>query len=242
MKKLAFLVLAILLICGGVLWYLASADWNGYIKSQLEIRGSALMGEPVTVQEVDIKPMDGFGAIRGFKIASPEGYSAKHAIDFGEMALDIDLQSLRGSPLVIEHINIQDPKAFIEFTTLGGSNIQELIDNVKKQLPKSSQPSQPSEKKEEVMITINKITLTGMAVQADVRKLNSKVYDLNVPPVELGSIGGEKGLPADQIGAELANRILKVVRDQAEDLTKQTIKDKAEKEAKKVLDKLFKKD
>ncbi|QDP00537.1 hypothetical protein [Thalassotalea sp. PS06] len=243
MKKLGIVALIILLICGGALWYLASQDWNGFIKSQMEIRGTALMGEPVTVQEVDLKLFEGYGAIKGFKVASPNGYEAKHAIDFGEMALKIDINSLRGEPLVIEEVTIKDPKAFIEFTGTGGSNIQELISNVKKHLPKGqAQPEPKQGDTKETLISIKKITLTGMAVQADVRKLNSKVYDLNVPTVELGGIGGEKGLPADQIGAELANRVLKVVQDQAEDLTKQTIKDKAEKEGKKLLDKLFKKD
>ncbi|WP_394175631.1 AsmA family protein [Thalassotalea litorea] len=243
MKKLGFIALAILLICGGVLWYLASQDWNGFLKSQLELRGTALMGEPVTVQQVDLKLMEGYGAIRGFKVASPNNFDAKHAIDFGEVALDIDLESLRGSPIIIEHITIKDPKAFIEFTGTGGSNIQELISNVKKQLPKGQKQPQPkADDKPETLISIKKITLTGMAVQADTRKLNSKVYDVNVPPVELGGIGGDKGLPADQIGAELANRVLKVVEKQAEDMTKQTIMDKAEQEGKKLLDKFFKKD
>ncbi|TLU64767.1 hypothetical protein FE810_09895 [Thalassotalea litorea] len=243
MKKLGIIALIILLFCGAALWYLASQDWNGFLKSQLEIRGTALMGEPVTVQEVDLKLMEGFGAIRGFKVANPEGFNAKHAIDFGEVAMDIDLESLRGSPIVIEHVTIKDPKAFIEFTGTASSNIQELISNVKKQLPKGNKQPQPkAEDKQETLIAIKKITLSGMAVKADTSKLNSKVYDVNVPAVELGSIGGDKGLPADQIGAELANRVLEVVEEQAEDMTKQTIMDKAEKEGKKLLDKLFKKD
>ena len=45
MNKLSAIAIGLLLFFGAMLWFLAAADWNGFIRSQIEIHGSKLTGE-----------------------------------------------------------------------------------------------------------------------------------------------------------------------------------------------------
>lgn len=244
MNKLSMFAVALLLCFGGVLWYLASADWNGFIKSQIEIHGSELIDQPVTVDKVDLKITEGFGGIYGISFANPSKYSQPKAMYLGEVSLDIDVESLTSSPIILEAITLKKPEAFVEFDKSGNTNIQDLLDAINAKLPSESAPVEVEAKKKndnkpETMVAINNLVLEGLALTVDLNAVNGEQYDVEIPSINLSSIGGEEGIPVSQLGAEIAKKLLKAIKSEAKDQYEQVMKDKVKDQIEEKKDDLF---
>ncbi|MFT6918959.1 MAG: hypothetical protein ACJA2G_001594, partial [Cognaticolwellia sp.] len=71
-KIIASIIIVLLLLSGGALWFLAGSSLNGYIKGQIETVGSKVTEQKVTVKTVDIKIASGAGSILGINLANPK--------------------------------------------------------------------------------------------------------------------------------------------------------------------------
>lgn len=240
---------ALLLFFGGMLWYLASADWNGFIRSQIEIQGKKVIGEDVTVDKVDLKLTKGFGAIYGISIANPEKYIQPKAFYLGEVSLDIDVKSLTASPIVLETVTLDKVQAFVEFDKQGNNNLKDILDTINANIPKSkpSQEDAPAKKdtSSEARIAIKKLTVANVALTLDLTEVNGKTLDVQIPSVELDAIGGTEGLPVSELSGVIAKDLFNSIKKAAEKEYRKSLEDKAknklEKEANRFLDKLKKK-
>ena len=140
MKKL--IILLALIIAGGAFWFLSSDKLNVFIAEQIEVQGSKFTEQRVTVEKVDIQLLHGASTIKGLRLNNPKGYSSTPAFSLDEITLDINLASLAavkdGKPIVIDAIVINEPEALVEFNAKGGSNIQDILDAIDRNIPKSS--------------------------------------------------------------------------------------------------------
>lgn len=244
MNKLAALAIGLLLFFGAMLWFLASADWNGFIRSQIELQGSTLTGETVKVEKVDLQLSEGFGGIYGVSFANPSKYQQPNAFYLGEISLDIDMESIGQMPFVLESIVIKKPQAYVEFDKNGNNNFKDLLTAINNQIPESeSAPSSKKKKdsKPESRIAINKLELAGVALTLDLSQVNGKTYELEIPSVQLDAIGGSDGLPVSELGAVIGNSLFTAISDAAKKQYKQVMKDKLNKKKKDFLEKLKKK-
>ena len=119
MKILASIVVVILLLCGGALWFLAGGSLNELIKAQIESQGKALTEQTVTVDTVDIQLTKGAGSILGIKLPNPSKYTYPNAFTLGEVTLDINLEATKTDHVVLDAIIINSPKAFVQLTENG---------------------------------------------------------------------------------------------------------------------------
>ena len=251
MNKLAIVAAALLLFFGAMLWFLASADWNGFIRSQIEIQGSKLTGQPVTVDKVELSLTEGFGGIYGVSFNNPGKYAQKNAFYLGEVSLGIDVSSLTKSPIVVRTIALKKPQVFVEFDEQGNSNINDLLTAINSNIPKSEggtaepEPAPPKKPKKDAKpqpkIAINSLELTGVALTLDLTKVNGKVIDVEIPSVQLESIGGTTGIDADKLGAVIGKDVFSAISDEVKKQYKLALKEKLDKKKQDLLDKLKKK-
>lgn len=249
MNKLAIFAAVLLLFFGAMLWYLASADWNGFIRSQIEIQGSKVTGQDVQVDKVDLKVTKGFGGIYGISIANPDEYTQPKAFYLGEVSLGIDVKSLTSSPIILDTITLDKVQAFVEFDKQGNNNLKDILDIINDNIPKSDAPEKDSsaskDTSSEPRIAIKKLTVANVALTLDLTEVNGKTLDVKIPSVDLNAIGGEEGLPASELGGVIANNLFSAIKKEAEKQYKKGLEDKAknklEKEANRFLDKLKKK-
>ena len=87
MKIIASIIVVLLLLSGGALWFLANGSLNEYIKSQIETVGTQVTEQAVTVKAVDIKLTSGAGSILGINLANPETYSQPNALSLNRQRL-----------------------------------------------------------------------------------------------------------------------------------------------------------
>ncbi|SEK51966.1 hypothetical protein SAMN05216262_101557 [Colwellia chukchiensis] len=244
MKIIAAIIVILLILSGGALWFLAGGSLNDYVKSQIESQGSRITEQSVSVKAVDIKLSSGAGSILGVNLTNPSTYSQKHAFVLDEITLDINLQSLTSSPIIIDAIVIKSPQAFVQFTQAGGSNIQDILDAIERNSPKADQQiADNSNNAEEPKIRVSKLILAGTALTIDLSAFGNKAHSATLADISLTNIGGEAGLPASQLGSAIVKQALAKIWQQAKATQKQKLtdeaKDKLKEKAKKKLTELF---
>lgn len=248
MKLLASIAVVILLACGGALWFLASGSLNEYIKVQIETIGKQITEQEVTVNNVDIQLTKGAGSILGLSLANPQEYTYPHAFTLGEITLDINIESLTKEPIIIDAIVIKDPKAFVQFTSSGDSNIKDLLDTIQKNIPNANDAqAEESETtaKTEPKLTVSKVILAGTALTVDLSALGNKEHSAELQDIVLTNIGGKNGLPASELGGVIIKEALSKIWSETKNTQKEQLKkqatDKLKDKAKKKLSELFNK-
>ena len=229
MNKLAIFAITLLLICGAALWLLAPNAFNDFIKQQIETIGSKTTGQSVKVNNVDFKLTQGMAAINGLSISNPKEYKQPYAFTLGNIALDVDIASLTKEPIVIENFTINDAKAFVELTQSGHANIKDILDNITKNIPKSTQQKQAQE---EPKVRVDKLVLAGIGLTIDLTQLGAKSYQEELPKIDLGNVGGKTGMPVSQLGKEIGKKIINAIWQQAKVIQQKKLRAEIEKKAK----------
>jgi len=240
MKKLILLVGILVLIAGGAFIFLSGDAINALIKTKIEQVGTDVTEQSVTVSRVDMKLLKGAGTINGLVLANPEIYSAPSAFSLNEITLDINLQSLGSDLIIIDEIVIDKPEAVVEFTESGNANINDLLAAIKKNTAGDNTSAATSEADQaEPIIRVNKFVLAGVALTVDLTKLGNTSHQVKLADIHLSNIGGESGMPASQLGAELVKQALSSIWQQAKaeqtDILKEEAKDKLKEKAKEKL-------
>lgn len=241
MKKFVIFTALLLLIAGGAFLFLSGDAINALIKQQIEEVGSKITEQSVTVAKVDMKLLHGAGTINGLVLANPSKYSTPSVFSLNEITLDINLESLTTDLIIIDQIVIDKPEAVVEFTENGEANIKDILDIIKKNTANggTTQPKQEStEGKADPIVRVNKFVLSGVALTVDLTKLGNKAHQATLADINLINIGGQAGMPASELGAELVKQALssiwkqakkeqgEILKDQVEDKAKEKIKEK----------------
>ena len=149
------------------------------------------------------------------------------------MTLDINLESLTSSPIIIDAIVIKSPKAFVQFTQTGGSNIQDILDALERNTPKSDESAVDKNTSDEPRIKVSKIILAGTALTLDLSAFGNKEHSATLPDIALSNVGGDAGLPASQLGSEIVKQALSNIWKQAKATQKKKLTDSAKEKLKK---------
>ncbi|MBL4764781.1 MAG: hypothetical protein JKX67_05825 [Colwellia sp.] len=250
MKKLLIFISSLLVIGVGAFWFLTSDKLNALIAEQIEIQGKKFTEQLVTVEKVDMQLLNGAGTINGLIIHNPSGFTTTPLFALNEITLDINLKSLAGvrdgKPIVIDTIVINKPEALVEFNESGGSNIQVILDAINKNIPQSSAGNETSANQtSSPKIRVKKFVLAGVALRVDLTKLGNTTHKKTLPDINLTNIGGEDGLPANELGAVMIKKALsaiwKAAKDSQKEVLKEQVKDKAKEKVKEKVSELFNK-
>ncbi len=237
MKKLIIFIALILAVAGGAFWFLTSDKLNALIAEQIQVQGKKFTEQLVTVEKVDMQLLSGAGTINGLILNNPNGYTTTPVFALDEITLDINIESLagvrEGKPIVIDAIVIDKPEALVEFNETGGSNIQVILDAINKNIPKSSANKETSTSQtDSPKMRVKKFVLAGVALRVDLTKLGNTTHKKTLPDINLVNIGGEDGLPANELGGVMIKKALSAIWKEAKDSQKEVLKDQVKKKAK----------
>ncbi len=231
MKKLfMFLLLVVVLLGGAAYWLMGNLD--DIVHEQIEVQGSQLLGVPVAVDQVTLRLMDGFGEIKGFTVANPQGFSPANLMGFAAVRLDIDTEKLSTNPLIIEEITIDGVSALYELNAQAQGNINALLDQLKRNAPKSSTSSEPAAEEStggdsDLRLIVKQVVVKDTQLKLDLTGIGQKTYDETLPTFTASNIGGQSGLPPAELGAKIAEAMLDNLVDAAADKQKEKLKQKA---------------
>jgi hypothetical protein len=140
-------------------------------KNALEKGAPLILGTNVSVERIHIEPFNGRVEITELIIDNPsESYSSDYAIKLGDIIADIDLGTVTKKKIRIEDMFLKDIDVVYE-TSVINSNLQEILDNVKKldTAEKEEKKADGGKKEaEEKTLQVDRIELdnVGITVQA----------------------------------------------------------------------------
>lgn len=207
MKKI-LIGLGVLVVIAAVGVYIFLGSLNDIVRAAVEKVGSEMTQTNVSLNEVDIELTSGKGALRGFSVTNPDGFSDDDAFKFDEVSVVLDIATIRSDPIVIKEVIIQGPAVVYEFGDNGGSNLDQLNKNVQSKAGADKKSSDGDKKGPNIVI--ENLYLRDGTVSVLAPLLNEKM-SIPLPAIHLKDIGkdGGKGATPEEIADKVMAAVLK---------------------------------
>jgi hypothetical protein len=249
MKKAVGIIALVIVaaVIAGV-WMLLS-NLNSLVAGIIEDEGTKVTETSVTVSGVEIKLREGSGSIDNLAIASPPGYEADRVFSLGNITVDLDLESLRSDPIVIDEVRISAPEVNAEFKESGASNIDEIRKRVQAYSAGNGGGDSGGDAGggEAKKIRIKTFVFEKGRIAVDASALGVEKRTVDLPEFRLTNLGGPGGATPDAIAKEVMAAVAKQVTKEIaqseakkliEDQLGGTIEETAREKAKGLLDKI----
>jgi len=127
-----------------MLWYLANGSLNEYLKSQIELQGHYYTGQKTNVVLADFSSSTGVGEFKQLSLVNLNNHQAQHAVLIDEV--NIELVKHPSMPLLtsIKKVTINKLTLNIEKNSDKISNIEQLIERIKRKLAQDYPELYPS--------------------------------------------------------------------------------------------------
>lgn len=113
-----------------MLWYLANASLNDYLKSQIQLQGQYYSGQKTTIGLADFSADTGIAQFKQLNLANLTHYHAQHALIIDEAHLEISAQQPPYLMTQVNKITINNLILNIEQKAGRAANIDQLIDHI----------------------------------------------------------------------------------------------------------------
>ena len=232
-KKLKKILLYCALIFVGLILIL-SMSLGFIVKSAVNNFMPPLTGTDVSMGSCFINPFTGTLNISNFIVGSPKGYKAENTFALKQVYVDIGLLSLLSDKIIIEKILVDGMDVTFE-TTLTGTNIGTIKDNVEKATKQEEVEKEQEEAEKEDEGTPESDS-KGKGLQIDEFKfINSHVIlasggadgAIPVPAIEMTGIGAdsEGGASSAEVFNQVMNNLYIAIIEAVKDVSAESVKD-----------------
>jgi len=192
--KIGLAAVAGLVVIVVVIVFVVLSSLDSIIKEAVETYGSEATQAKVRLNDVEISPTSGEGALRGLFVGNPKGFETDSAFELGSISVRLDIGTVTEDTIVIKEILIDKPAVTYEIGS-GGSNIDALKRNVNAYAggEKKEAAAKPAEGGEGPKLIIEKLRITGGVVNVSAAMLQGKKLSAPLPTIELTDIGKDKG-------------------------------------------------
>lgn len=203
MRKLGMVLVVLVLLAGGGLYYLANSI-DGIVASLIEKSGSSALGTTVRVSDVKISLKEAKGSIAGLTVANPSGFSGE-AISFQDIVIGIDPASLLSrKPIVITEVTVRSPSVNLVLGANGSTNIQALLANVSGSSSKPAPSTDASAGSSDLRLRINRLEIADASLAADLSAVGGKNFSTKIPALRQSNVGGGSGAAPDALATTIA--------------------------------------
>jgi hypothetical protein len=207
-KIIVSIVVLLAVVVVGVIFY-GLSNLNGFVEQMIESTGTDLTKTSVSVGSVDIKPLEGSGAIYNLSIANPKGYSSNKLFVAKSVTLKLDVESLTQPVKVIKLVSVGEISLRAEQKNIKDTNVQALLDNMQSAGGEKSSGKDGSSS--DVRIMIEKISFAATSIDLQTEKLGGKTISL--PSFNLTNIGDKKtGVTPEQAGELITQKLMAKVK------------------------------
>lgn len=189
----------VVVIAAAVIFLFASLD--SLVEAAIEEVGSDATQTSVRLDEAEISPTSGAGALRGLTVGNPAGFKTEYAFVLGEVSIKLDLSTVTEDVIVINEIVIAGPQITYEIGP-GGTNIDAIRKSVAEFAGGGGGAKKSSAGGDEgPKLVIENLYIRGGKVSVSATALGGKTLSVALPDLHLKDIGKEKGgaSPAEAI-------------------------------------------
>ena len=241
MKKIVIGLVVLVAVIGIGLWFVYS-KLDVIVQRVVEQVGTEMTQTSVALNGVDLELLEGRAAVSELAVANPTGFSGPNIFTLDTIAVDIDVESLRSSPVVINEILVRQPQVFYEINKDRVSNLDVLKKNIE-DYSGSGRPStdgQEEEKTEQgdaIKLIIKKLSFEGGKLSAASTLFPEKTIETDLPAFNLTNIGQSTGgASTEQIAKEVLQRLLEQAAQAAGRVGADKLKDEIKQKGKQLLD------
>lgn len=188
-KSIIFVIGLIVIVVVGVVVYNLMGGLGKVIQAGIETYGSKITKANVSLNKVTVDLTDGSAALHGLTVGNPAGYKTDYLLKLDEISMTLDLKSVTKNPVVIKEIMIQKPSVIYELAS-GGSNVNTLLNNIKKYTGTESKKSSGGKERK---LIIDNLYIKGGQVNLSASALNGKTVTTKLPDIHLKDIGKKEG-------------------------------------------------
>lgn len=214
LKIIGIVVLVLILVFASTLFFI-----DNIIASGIRYGGTAALGVKVDVSSVRLRLLHGSLEMKGLTVENPSGSSAQYAFKMPEFFAQLEPMSVLSDKIIISDIVITGMHINYEPMLKGGSNLQLLLENIKKgekgkkPKPAKDKPTKTDEQKSKPSkkIIIKHLLTKGGEINMTLLGRSSVIP---MPAVELNDIGegGDVAVP-EAIGMFLSELISSVINN-----------------------------
>ncbi|TVS15837.1 MAG: hypothetical protein EA417_12245 [Gammaproteobacteria bacterium] len=179
---------------------------DGWVKDGIETYGPQYTGVAVTVDSVSLSLLSGRGAIRGLRVANPDGYDGDYAMQVGRIEIALRPLGVLDDPVIIDVIEIEGAEVHAQSRDLRDTNLQVILRNVRAATP----PPAEDEEAAGPQLIIERFTLTDTEASVTAARLGAVA--VRVPDIELTEVGRRSnGASIGQVLQQVLEPLIAVV-------------------------------
>ncbi|HLL91097.1 MAG TPA: hypothetical protein VK324_17490 [Tepidisphaeraceae bacterium] len=218
MKALKWIVIVVLvLIVGAVVAVLLGLD--SIVRRTVQTQSANSLNVDTALAGASVGLLSGDVALSGFNVGNPPGFSGDDLLSLGRVAVDTSYGDLRGDPVRVASISIEEPKLVIEQKGTE-FNVKKFVDNLPQGPAGEDKP--PADGSKPLKLIIGQLRIAGAQVvlkpdvsalakipgaSAVTDKIQSQ-YAITIPPIELKDIGTGEGNQNGAAIKDVTSRIL----------------------------------
>lgn len=199
MKKVLVVLLVLVAVVGGTVWYFTTYKMDAMIEQQVEKAGTASFGTPVSLGKVETSIKDGSLRISDITVANPSGFNNKNAFTLSGIEAAVDY-----STWDIKRVFIENPQIVIEEKG-GKTNFDVMLERLNQG---EEVPVETPEGVEEPVITIHHFRMNESTAAFESESLD-RYSDLTIDEVELTNLKGTPSELATLIAREVLDEVTK---------------------------------
>ncbi len=217
LRIIGIILLVVLLFFAGILFFI-----DGILTTGVRTVGTQMLGVKVHVDAVRLKIFSGELSIKNLQVANPPGCAEEYAFVLPAFYVSLNVSSLMKDKIIIDDIRVEGLEVNYEPDVKKGSNINRILDNMKKSNPQASKktddqkvepketvPSQPSRKAPpEKKVAIDSIQVKNSNIKVT---LLSQTGVILLPDFEMEDIGEKDDVTISQAIYKFLNELMKNV-------------------------------
>jgi hypothetical protein len=221
MKKFLLSLLALILVSviGGFLYLYFSL--NTLVKKAVETIGPAITRTDVTLASANLSPFSGNGSLSGFEVGNPKEYTAPYALKLGSIKVSVDKASILNNPIIVNSIEIRDPRIVL-IGTPAGTNLQQIMRNIRsydapKKKPaantegesRNTSPTRGSSNSGRKFI-VKSVVISGASLDVGLSAFGQSVHQtLPLPEIKLSDLGSAgKGISEKELAEQILTPLI----------------------------------
>ena len=193
MKKLLGVIVLLLLVAAGGIWYFTAFHLDNMVRDRIQQVATRSLGTAVTVGSVTTDIKGGSMTIGDITIANPPGFRNPNALTLRGIEAAIDYATLE-----VRHLVIEKPEIVIEEVD-GETNVQRLLAAIER----DPAPEPPGQAEEPVTIVIHHFRMNASRAAFESASLEH-YSDVKIDAVELSNL---RGTPMD-VGRRIGREVL----------------------------------
>ena len=242
MKKVIIGLAVLLVVLGVVLWQIYS-NLDTIVAKIIQDVGTEVTQTSVNVSDVQLELVEGKAGISGLAVANPAGFSNPNIFSLEQVAVAIDIESLKQNPIIINEVLVRQPQVYYEMNKDGTSNLDVLKKNVESYTASgkadtgADKETQDASKGKEIKLIIRTLRFDGGHLSASSALAPDKKIEADLPAFQMSNLGQSTGgATSDQIAKEVVSRLTRQAADAAAQAGVEKLKGDLMERGKKALD------